>query len=265
MSNPKDRIIDQVPLHLKENGAGFILFMQKYFDWLHRDSGFSNTEIEILRNDTSWLKSDVDKFIASRLLKYVDTKESDIVDRSIIELSNIQNPGQYSDALAQNILLEGEKSDYLTIDDEEFITADNVQLALQKFDNEMIQNWFNMMGAERPTFDKIISSSIDEVLFITLMKHINGIKGTEQSMRLFFSIYFNETIDIYQPKFDIAVIDGNWILDGTSVPRDDFKYNEYSYVIRLSGQLSNYEDIFNRIYLKNVHPAGFKVFLESTI
>ena len=145
MSNPKDRIIDQVPLHLKENGAGFILFMQKYFDWLHRDSGFSNTEIEILRNDTSWLKNDVDKFIASRLLKYVDTKESDIVDRSIIELSNIQNPGQYSDSLAQNILLEGEKSDYLTIDDEEFITADNVQLALQKFDNEMIQNWFNMM------------------------------------------------------------------------------------------------------------------------
>jgi hypothetical protein len=93
------------------------------------------------------------------------------------------------------------------------------------------------------------------------MKHIYSIKGTEASMKIFFRLYFDEEVTIHQPKSMIAVVDDNWVLDGIQVLRDDELYQEFSYVIIVSKDLEFYRDIFKLIYMKMVHPSGFRVAL----
>lgn len=263
MSDPIDRLVAQLPLEWQEYAPRFILFMQKYYEWMFRTGGFTKEEVEFLRADTSWVKNDVDLFVKTGLLKYTDINSTDIVDRAIIQLGNIPSPGAHSDALADNILMEEVFQEFVTADDEYITDASGIILDTHKLYDEIVDGWFDSMNSNRVINDKFAGNTVDPVLMITLLKHMNGIKGTDKSIKLFFNLYFNEEVEVYQPKFDIAIIDDNFIPDVHGIIRDDYYYNEYSYVIRVQNDISTYETIFNDIYLKNVHPAGFKVFLEK--
>lgn len=213
-----------------------------------------------LRNDTSWITPDIDQYVSTGLLKYI---QDQTVDQSIIQQGAMINPAAALNTLADNVLLEEVNEVFLTADDEYFTGADGAFLDVPRLYQEMLDSWFRSMGTVSVINDKLNNNVVDQVLMVSLMKHLNGIKGTEQSMRLFFNLYFNAEVEVYQPKFDIAVIDGNWIPDVKGHIRDDYYYNEFAYVIRTPDDPSVYTDLFNSVYLKNVHPAGFKVFLEK--
>ena len=231
MSNPSNKIPIQVPLYYHEYAQNFMLFMQRYYDWMHRTCGLSQEEVQYLIDN-----SDI----------------KDAVSRNVV-----LNPGASSDLLADFINLEEIHQEFVTSDEEYFEGSDEIRFQTHIESEESIDGWKNSFGI------KTFGQTVDKTLMISLMKHINAIKGTEKSIELFFSIYFDEEVEVYYPKFDIATIDDNMVPDVSGVIRDDYYYNEYAYVVRVTGELNSYTELFDEIYMKNVHPSGFKVFLEK--
>lgn len=263
MSSPALRIQEQLPLYYREQAAGLITFLEKYYTWLHRDSGFSYDEIEDLKNDTSWISESVDKFIGSgsSIDLTIDSSQEEIF-RAIIEYKSMRSPGSVSDNLIDEYLLERDSESYTTSEGEYFVTRDMVELESSNVNQTFLEMWYKQSGYTRPNMVDI--GSVDEVLFVSLLKHINAIKGTFKSIQLFFSIYFDENnIELYIPKYDIAIIDDNWVPDQAGYLRDDRYYDEFTYEILVDNEPSTYDKLFQSIFMKHVHPAGFNVYLTK--
>jgi hypothetical protein len=263
-----DRIKELLPAHYQEYAPRFIKFIEKYYEWLYRKSGLSTAEIANLTNDTSWLQKDIDRFIASGRLKYLDTSNPTTdLNNALLELNNTANPGNVSDNLLDNFLLENDFKGFLSADGLTPYATGNkdVTVEFNTVENGVVDSWFNSMGFDRVK-KKDFSSlyNIDEVLMISLLKQIYAIKGTEASIKLFFNLFFDEDISIYYPKLDIAVLDENFTLDDPLVViRDDQEFQEFSYILLLRENWLVYKELFESIYMKNVHPSGFRVGIES--
>lgn len=261
------RIKELLPAHYREAAPRFIIFLEKYYEWMFRSSGLSEAEVEDLRNDTSWLEGDIDQFIATGSLKYIDQNEDNaVVESSLLELSNQSNPGNLSNSLSAKHMLDDMNYNYLTTEGDEFSEQAGSKLELFSIENKVLDSWFRSMALDNIKRNRMDAlNSLDQVLMLSLLKHIYAIKGTEASMKMFFNLFFNEQVSIYQPKPYIAVIDDNWILDDVQVLRDDELFQEFSYVIIVEDELASYKDIFTLIYMNMIHPSGFRVALVRSV
>ena len=255
-----DRIKELLPEHYREYAPRFIIFLQKYYEWLYRRSGLSQNEINDLTSDTSWLHKDIDKFISSGRIKFLDANPVTNLDNALVELNNTANPGRVSDNLMDNFFLENNFKGFLDRNAIPINLAKDTSVEFPTTENAVLDSWFASMGSERFKRRDLTSlNNIDEVLMLSLLKHVYAIKGTETSIRLFFTLFFDEDILIYYPKLDIAVLDENFILENVnSILRDDDKYQEFSYVITTIHSWSVYKQLFENIFIKNIHPAGFR-------
>jgi len=110
--------------------------------------------------------------------------------------------------------------------------------------------------------------TLDHIRMIKMLKHIHAIKGTRKGIELFFHLFTGIPLsDLIYPKDQLMVIDGvneerNHI-DGTSHLRDDYRYSEFSYIVKLVIDPEVYEFVFNEIYLRYFHPTGFVAFAEK--
>lgn len=107
-------------------------------------------------------------------------------------------------------------------------------------------------------------------LYKNLVKFYN-IRGSTESIELFFRILLNDNVEIYYPKNDMLIpSDGKWdqnaqryltndgFLSDRKKLQDSYFYQKFSYVIRTGNNVSNWEDVFNKL----VHPSGFVFFGE---
>lgn len=255
----KPIVRNQVPREFKTSYPRFILFLEKYYEWLYRGSGLSSKEIELLRKDTSWLRADIDKFIDSGDIKYVDKNQINMIDQAILELNTTKNSGFHAKNLQDAFMLEDSSDKFITSDGLQFADKDGAWIETSNLDPLSTDEWFSSFGIPEFTTKSNIIAGVDKSLLVSLMKHIYAIKGTEMSMKLFFNLCFDENVVIYQPKQNIAVIDDNWIIDDIYVIRDDELYQEFSYVIVVNDSISKYQEIFDTIYRSLIHPAGFRV------
>lgn len=263
MANPVERIKEQLPQHFAEYHPKFITFFEKYYEWLHRQGGFTKEEVDVLKNDPSWIVTDIDKFIFTKQKRYIYSQDERNVINAIVERNAIPAPGTESDNLHSDYLLERRFDTFETADQEIFETADSYAIDAPRKNKEFIREWNRRFGFAE-MFVKPATDALDTILLVKLLKHINNIKGTRKSMELFFSMFFNEeNIEVYLPKQDILTLDENFIPDSTKSLRDDSYYNEFTYVIRLEKEPSFYQDSFEKVFLQYIHPSGFKVVLEQ--
>ena len=258
MSNPSGRIEDQLPYNYREDYPNFIVLLKKYYDWMY-GSNLGADEILALRNDTSWISTDIQKYIQTQQSRYIGTS----VDDAIIELNSVPSPGNACDLLSNNISLTLSPDNFIDKYGIQFLDSSNNQLATPGINKDILKRKFENMGYFPVDTNQLLLLPVDQVLMISLLKHIYSIKGTLQSIKLFFNLFFDENIEVYYPKLDIAVIDDNFVLDGTDVLRDDNYYDEYSYVIKTKNVPEYYKELFESIYLKLVHPSGFNVFIRQ--
>jgi hypothetical protein len=259
------RISDLLPAHYRQYAPRFITFLEKYYEWLYRTSGMSDSEIADLRNDTSWLEKDIDRFIASGKLRYFDSStDPNVLDAALIDIASTDNSGTQAKMLPDAFVMEDIFDGYRTADGLDFADKDESNIELSTVEDNILDGWFNSMGFDRVKRSRIKALElVDQVLMLSLLKHIYAIKGTEASMKLFFDLFFDEEVEIFQPKPLINVIDDNMIVDGLTLIRDDELYQEYSYMIYVANEPDYYKDVFDTIYLKLIHPSGFRVELKQ--
>jgi hypothetical protein len=110
-------------------------------------------------------------------------------------------------------------------------------------------------------------------LYKNLMRYYS-IRGSEESIALFFKVMFNDTAEVYYPQTDVLIpSSGSWAVQANRYNdnkgflsdriklQDSYYYQQFSYVIRTGNNLSAWADSFNRL----VHPAGFVFFGEILI
>ena len=100
------------------------------------------------------------------------------------------------------------------------------------------------------------------------------IKGTEDSIVVFFKLFFDEVVEVYYPKVDmLRVSDGKWdasinnwtntdgFISADKYIQDSEFYQEFSYLIRTAADFTSW----NLAFQKLAHPAGLKFFSEVVI
>lgn len=268
----------ETPLNYQENYPVFLEFMDTFFLYLYRQTGFTPGEIQAYLTDTSnWLDPFSDQDPLQQLIAFKAAK----------------TPGQkVKDFLADKFLVRSFERT-MAMDYDELQDADGRPLFTPEGHDDQIDGWYEQLGFQRTAdksfqdfgnfvpkdSDKLVTAdgynytvyvegtkrrTLDHARWLKLLKHVYAIRGTKKSMELFFWIYFGVPINIYYPKNDIGGLDDNFDLDGTVGLRDDYYYDEFTYVIRVPGDVADFEGVFERVYRQHFHPAGFTVFLESS-
>lgn len=259
MSNPSYRIQDQLPQRYIEDYPTFIIFLKKYYDWLYA-SNLTEAEVAALQQDTSWIATDINKYIETGQSRYIQGSD---VDTAITELNSIPKPGRASDLLPNAITLNVTNDGFSAANNAEFIDTNNAQLSMLNIDADIIRRKFLNLGFEMIEVGEYSLTPIDQVLMLSLLKQLYAIKGTAQSIDLFFNLFFGIPVQHVFPKLNIGVLDDHCVLDGTDVLRDDNYYDEFTYALTIATPITNkILDIFNNIYMKTTHPSGFRVFLS---
>jgi hypothetical protein len=115
---------------------------------------------------------------------------------------------------------------------------------------------------------------VDKVNLYKKIVSYYSTRGTEDSVAIFFRIFFNEIVEIYYPRVDILrASDGIWdpaqgkyvdtkgFLSSDKYLQDGKFYQEFSYLIRSPIPVSDWELQFARL----VHPAGLRFFAEIAL
>lgn len=271
MPNFSDFVKESVPANYLDDYPKFVLFFEKYYEWLYRDGGFTKAEKDILLNDARWLQTNIDDFIKTGNIQDI-ASTPDEIEQAIQLMSDGGSPGAVAKNMLPDYLLDRRFDGFNTSEEEVFETADGHNFEAKYRNVDALNSWIQRMGFYIPEDGSGIGN-LDRIVLVRLIKHINAIKGTQKSAELFFSIFYDEDITannggagaFFKPKYSILTIDDNTteIDKKDSVIRDDDYYNEFSYVIRVKNDPSFYKELFDSIYLKYIHPAGFKVFLEQ--
>lgn len=263
MSNPQTLVPVQLPKHFTDFYPQFILFLQKYYEYVYREKGYSKAEIDNLLSDQSWYTANLDQFVQTGNLRYFGPNQYSTIQDAIVEMAAEMSPGASAERVAASYNLDRQFDWFETADGDDFTTSDGNLLDAPYVNETFVNGWYQMFGFLPLGIRNGIDSS-DPISFIKVLKHIYNIKGTKKAINLFFSLFYGEEpVQIYLPKVDIAIPDDNFIPDGVDSLRDDNYYNEYSYVIRVANPVANYSLYFDSIYKRYLHPAGFSVFLEQ--
>lgn len=107
-------------------------------------------------------------------------------------------------------------------------------------------------------------------LYKNLVKYYN-IRGSTESIEIFFKILLQDNVEVYYPKNDMLIpSDGKWdqnaqryltndgFLSDKKKLQDSYFYQKFSYVIRTGSNVEAWKDVFNKL----VHPSGFIFFGE---
>lgn len=268
----------QTPLNYQNEFPLFIEFMDTFFNWLYRQQGFTEEEIQsYLENTTEWLDTHSDKPPLQQLIDWKLKK----------------TPGREAKDYLSDKFLVRTFENMMALDAEVLQDSDGRPLIAMEDKNKNIDNWYEDFGFQR-TVDKTFQEfgrfvpvgsdrlktadgddfsvyiegtkrrTLDHTRWLKLMKHIYRIRGTKKAIELFFWIYFGCPVKVFYPREEIGGLDDNLECDGATGMRDDYYYDEFTYVIQVPGEVSDFEGVFERVFRQHFHPAGFTVFLESS-
>lgn len=287
MPNHDIRIAGQLPAHFREQYPQFIEFMKGYYRWLHRSDNVTPEELVSLQEDTSWETVDVDGFIR--------TGEQALAGQNpLLDKTQERPPGTEMDLLADDYTMERRFEVFETADGDDFEDGDGRSLESTRLNEKHIDEWFTSFDFVKTT-DNLIENygrlldarsspyltndyknivlarigsgqryrTLDNIRLLKVLKQIYAIRGTEKAAQMFFSIFFGEPVDTFNPKDIIMIADESMVLDGANSLRDDEFYNEFSYVILTNRDPAVYDYYFRTIFLKHFHPAGFKVYMQQ--
>lgn len=265
-----------VPLFFLEEYPLFIEFMDTFFDWIYNQQGFTQVELESYLDDTSWMDPTSTKDLMHQLidLKRLDppgaagraTLDHKLLTRDF-DLIKALDCEDLQDADGRSIFAMDDHEEAIELHYEDFGFQKTADYAFEYYVEYKTLEGFNFLTADGEKYNVGVTDkkrrNLDHSRWLKLLKHVYRIRGTQKATELFFWLYFGAPIRVSYPKEKIARLDDNFVLDGDNTLRDDNYYNEYSYVIKVPGDVERYQGVFDKIYRRHFHPTGFTVFLES--
>jgi len=271
-------IVDRfVPSHVRENHGDFVLFLQKYFEYLERDLG----EYDIIAHlrDYADIDNTVDAFLPEFKKEYADKISDRLAADLKLVIKNIRD----------FYLAKGSEKSYEFLFHTIFNTFVDFYYPkidiLRVSDGKWIEPIYivvtpNAPNDVTPYLDKkIIGLTSNSTAYVekTIQVEYPALSGFLETSFSLLSVVGEfqdgEVIqivdDVVTPTLTIQTPDGvvaapgRWsgtdgFLSWNKYIQDNWYYQEFSYVIRSDISI----DYYKKIIEENVHPAGFKFFGE---
>ncbi|CAM0000260.1 head closure Hc2 [Vibrio phage K469] len=232
------------PLHYQKEYPAFLKFMNAYFDWSYGHQGVPEKSLKAL------LSSGADR--------------ADIAKAQ----ANL-TPGRASQELLGNRLLEREFESFVGLDGLEFEFSDGRKFETSVDNSQFKDSWLDDLGSpftSAGTGNTLALRDVDKTRLVKQLAHIYSIRGTTKAAELFFNLYHKGAVEVTLPRDNISKIDHNFTLDGNDTIRDDQRYSEFSYVIRVKEFIGTevLQELIE-VYKEYIHPSGFGLWVIDDV
>lgn len=249
MINQPLKINEYVPRHYNREYPLFVEFLNNHFNYLHRSQNLS-PEAYMQR---------VERFVANGMSESMATRRADAIThkRPATEFRDqlpfTRKPREYKQVALTDLILRGNNGETLLFREDHQIETDAMM------DDRGMKPFFRQLSSG--------VKSIDPVRFYRLMRDFKASAGSNDFIKLYFSWLYEGEIEVTYPRENIMRLDENFILDsGDNRLRDDKYYSEFSYVVKCYGEPKVYNpEIYIEMYRKHFHPAGFGLFVETSV
>lgn len=126
-------------------------------------------------------------------------------------------------------------------------------------ENDIDETSEKYLDAIQGEIAKIIPNSavVDRNTLYKRIVHYYRIKGTPESIEVFFKIFFDSLTELYYPGDDLFKLSEDSDLSGEKKIQDSTFWQDYSYQITTQISADQWRESYSRL----VHPAGMKLFV----
>lgn len=241
-----------LPRFFKSEYPDLVQYLDSYFDSLYKSS-LTPEQIEVLLEDESWWDG--------RDLEYPSEAIRMLEKVKALDSYRKKNFGVYERVM--NVLdgkiLSRSVSELLSLDSFTLQTSDDYGLSSKDEDNTPLYQWLmekNLIEIANAPSEDI---RVDLVNLIKVARHLFKIRGTTECARIFLSAMYGGEVHVELPRLKIATLDDNFTLDEGIKLRDDFEYDEFTYIVNLVD--SDYFKIgpkYFELYKRVFHASGFR-------
>lgn len=257
----KDKLLQQIPKHIRENHPRFVDFLMSYYEWV----ALEQNPREVLTSHLSRLDftNSFDLYIEQMQSEYLtNLPKNDDISELMIKLSKLYNQSRGSRASLKFLLkllygYETELSFYNPKDDIFELSASTW------INNEyrVIVNYTDLPEQQLMTSDTFVIGYLDryniinaneiEIIFI----QPSGMFNLDDVITIGDHTYTVTQTSEQVPGFYVTQTS---FLSSTSKLQDSDYYSKYSFVLRTNTTLEEYKELIEQ----TIVPAGFKLFLE---
>lgn len=237
-----------LPKHFASSYPNLVEFLEAYVDTLYK-RGIRPDQVQAFLNDESWW--------AGKDATYSSPEER-LYYKTLALQKERARFGFQQDAveiIEDKSLFRG-FSGLQTLDNFILGTFDGRELTVPQENSFHIQSWLGDKGLGSMGASPM---GADLETIIKLAKHLFRVRGSLFCAKVFFEAVYGGTVYPVLPRHQISALDNNFVLDGETRLRDDYEFDEFTYVINLVG--SKYDtsgDKFFRIWKDKFHPGGFR-------
>lgn len=237
-----------LPKHFVSSYPNLVEFLEAYVDTLYK-RGMRPDQVQAFLDDESWW--------SGRSNTYSSPEE-----RLYYKITAMQTERARMGFLQESVgMIEGKSlfrtfSQLQTLDNFILETSDERSLSVPDENKFHVQSWLEDKGLG-PMGSSPMGTDLETI--IKLAKHMFRVRGSLFCAKLFFEAVYGGTVYPVLPRYQISALDNNFVLDGDNRLRDDYEFDEFTYVINLVG--SKYDslgDKFFRIWKDKFHPGGFR-------
>jgi hypothetical protein len=244
-----------LPAHFSKFYPNLVEFLEAYVNSLY-DWKLLPDQLQLLMDDESWW----------------DKKDYPFADANIRLFTKIADLQKFREhygisvsptRLIEDKSLEREWVGLETLDGYVLGTTEtdtsSREVQFQQCNDFHIRSWLKDKGlVELADLDEYTVGP-DLNLMIKIARHLFKIRGSIQCAKIFFEAVYGGKVYYELPRLKISRLDDNFVLDGDNFLRDDYEYDEFTYVINLVG--SKYGQIgeqYVNLWLRAFHPGGFR-------
>ncbi len=250
---------DILPRHYSKFYGTFVEFLQKFIDILYIENLDANTIAGYMEDESWW--SDKDKTFTS------PEKRQSAKIEAIIQQKGFHGIGAKAVEIVRSKTFEKKEFQLKSLDGFSLETSTERTLSTEEYDEAHYTAWLQTKGFLELKSLMDIPKHLDPILFVNTVKDLFRIRGTLACAKIFFSMMYECEASVFLPRKRLAKLDDNFSTDSLIKLRDDYFWDEYSYVVVLgdSSNYSKYGDRFLDIWNRYFHPLGFNCFLRQNL
>lgn len=249
--------IHYLPNFFMSHYPELVEFMDLYLDSLYKGDLSPDQVKYFMEEDDSWWVNKGREYATPDDAKLQRAKDLEIYRRNNFGLH------EKTVELLDNKSLQRRTS--LLFDLSGLLLSDNSSISLlaPRNENLPLKQWLESKNFKELAETLENDLNFDVINFIKFSRHLYKIKGSLACAKLLLETFYESAVVTELPRIKIATLDDNFTLDEDKKLRDDFVYDEFTYIVNLIGdKYFEIGDKYFEMYKRVFHPSGFRIILR---
>lgn len=246
-----------LPAFFRSEYPELVEYLDLYIDSLYKSS-LTPDQVRHLLEDESWWVGSTEN--------YESPESRQLAKIKALNEYRLKNFGVQTKTvdLLDNKTLKRKENILTSLDELFLLSSDGRRMKAKDEENHPLKQWLlekNLVEISQSLDTDNVP--LDLINLIKLSRHLFKIRGTTECAKLFLSSMYSGDVYITLPRNKIATLDDNFTLDLDVKLRDDFVYDEFTYVINLvASEYFNIGPKYFDMYKRLFHASGFRCILR---